>query len=52
MNKKLFGIKISTYLQAFVCLVLALGVWIFAKYVELNTTEETVSGVIHGFLNI
>ena len=49
MNKKLFGIKIATYLQAFVCLLVAFCFWMFTKYVELNATSEVVSGVIHSF---
>lgn len=46
MNKKIFGIKIASYLQALVCLVVALCIWLFANYdmrEEAPTTEETAA---------
>ncbi len=32
MNKKIFGIKVSTILTAFVCLLVSLVVWMLVKY--------------------
>ena len=32
MNKKIFGIKISTILTSFACLVIAIGIWMLVKY--------------------
>ena len=46
MDKKLFGIKISTYLQIFVCLIIAFCVWFFAKYITSPSTEETAIGFL------
>ena len=43
MNKKLFGIKISTYIQLFVCFFVAFCVWFFANYVEVAEYSETVA---------
>ena len=35
MDKKLFGIKLSTYINFFICFVIAFIVWVVAKYIEL-----------------
>ena len=43
MNKKLFGIKISTYIQLLVCFVIAFCVWFFAKYADLSKSNETAA---------
>lgn len=32
MNKKFFGIKIGTWISAFLCLVIALFIWIYVEY--------------------
>lgn len=48
MDKKLFGIKLSTYLQLVVCVIIAFCVWFFAKYIETSQIEETVSGFLTG----
>jgi hypothetical protein len=32
MNKKIFGIKISTILTSVACVVIALGIWMLVKY--------------------
>lgn len=49
MNKKLFGIKISTYLQILVCFIVAFSIWFFAKYVELSEINEAVTEVSTSF---
>ena len=49
MNKKLFGIKISTYLQILICFILAFCVWFFAKYANLSETSETASVLTESF---
>lgn len=36
MNKKIFGIKISTILSVLLCFVFAVAFWLFVKYSELN----------------
>lgn len=43
MNKRIFGIKISTILQAFVCVLFALVLWLAVKY---NNTEEAETAVL------
>lgn len=37
MNKKIFGIKVSTYLLVLLCLVIAVTVWLAVKMVPDNT---------------
>ena len=37
MNKRIFGIKISTILQALLCVLFAFVMWLAVKY---NNTEE------------
>ena len=49
MDKKLFGIKISTYLQLFVCFLVAFCVWFFAKYVEVTEINEAATNLLSGF---
>ncbi len=34
MNKKIFGIKISTILTAIICLIIATLIWLLVKYVD------------------
>ena len=48
MDKKLFGIKLSTYLQIFICLIIAFCVWFFAKYIETSEIEATIAGTLTG----
>ena len=43
MKKKLFGIRISTILTAFVCVVVALLIWMIVKYkMDLNAVKSAV----------
>ena len=49
MDKKLFGIRVSTYLQLLLCFIVAFCVWFFAKYVELSEIKETVVSITDGF---
>ena len=44
MNKKIFGIKISTILTAFVCIVVAFMIWMLVKY-KTDINAETAIGV-------
>ena len=39
MDKKLFGIKLSTYVNLFICFVVAFFVWFIARYIELSALE-------------
>ena len=39
MNRKIFGIKISTYLTVICCAVAAVMFWLFVKYAELNSLD-------------
>lgn len=32
MNKKIFGIKLSTILTAIACLVISFAIWVIVKY--------------------
>lgn len=43
MNKKIFGIKLSTVLTAFVCLVVAILVWLTVEYVNIDNTGSALS---------
>lgn len=43
MNKKIFGIKLSTVLTAFVCLVVAILVWLTVEYVNIDNAESALS---------
>ena len=45
MNKKLFGIKLSTYLQLLACFFVAFCVWFFAKYIEITEIEEAAANI-------
>ena len=45
MNKKLFGIKVSTYLQIIVCFIVAFCVWFFAEYVDLTETNGSATAI-------
>ena len=41
MNKKIFGIKLSTILTAIVCLVVSFLIWVVVKYNIEYTSGET-----------
>ena len=43
MNKKIFGIKISTILTALACLIVSLFIWITVKY---NLSTEEVAALL------
>ncbi len=32
MNKKIFGIKLGTFITALVCLIVAFVIWIYVEY--------------------
>ena len=42
MNKKIFGIKLSTILTVFICLVISLVVWMLVEY-DLNNSKAAFS---------
>ena len=46
MNKKIFGIKIATILQAFVCLVVAFAIWFVVKYMNMQEMASAESFAI------
>lgn len=44
MNKKLFGIKISTILTAIACLLIAFAIWVVVKYnIEYSALERDIA---------
>ena len=45
MNKKVFGIKISTILTAFICIVCAIAIWMMVKYKLHVGVEESAIGI-------
>ena len=40
MNKKIFGIKIVTFLQFFLCLLLAAIIWIVVQYTNSQNSAQ------------
>jgi hypothetical protein len=46
MNKKIFGIKVSTYLTVLLCLVCAVTVWLFAK-ISPSLSAEVNAAMLH-----
>ena len=43
MNKKIFGIKISTILTFFVCIIVALAIWMLVKYkTDIGAVESAI----------
>lgn len=52
MNKKVFGIKISTILSFIGCLFAAVLFWLFVKYSEFDASEAAaaVSTCIRGLI--
>lgn len=46
MNKKIFGIKIGTYLTVICCFIVAVLFWLFVKYSEsLGGAQEVVAQI-------
>ncbi len=47
MNKRIFGIKISTILTAVVCLVAAVVIWTMVKYqLDIKSSDEVCSALL------
>ena len=44
MNKKIFGIKIGTYLTVVLCLVLAVTIWLAVKMIPAPTEALMLIG--------
>ena len=42
MDKRFFGIKLSTYISIVVCFAVAFFVWFIARYIEVSTLETTI----------
>lgn len=43
MKKKIFGIKISTLLTAFACIIVAFLIWMLVKYrTDLNAADSAI----------
>lgn len=42
MDKKLFGIKLSTYISTIICFAVAFFVWFVAKYIDISESNEQV----------
>ena len=42
MDRKIFGIKVSTYLQILVSFVISLCLWMFYNYSNFGETEKSV----------
>ncbi len=47
MDKKIFGIKISTYLSFILCLLCAFAVWLYVKIDSLEEAEDSSVSVEH-----
>ena len=47
MNKKFLGIKLSTYLTAFLCLVAAFLLWLLVN-MNGELSEEKATAILHG----
>lgn len=43
MKKKIFGIKLNTFLTVFACLVAAVAFWLLVKYSESTDLTAAVS---------
>ena len=43
MDKKIFGIKLSTYINLFVCFAVAFVVWFIARYIEISSAESALA---------
>ena len=50
MNKKILGIKISTYLTVICCAAAAVLFWLYVKYMEATPTDADATAFIRGFL--
>jgi hypothetical protein len=48
MNKRLFGIKISTILSVFLCLVFAIFFWLLVKYTEYDPSAIFRAVTVYG----
>lgn len=48
MNKKFLGIRIGTFLQIFVCLLIAFAIWFAVKF---NNAEEASKEAAFSLLN-
>ncbi len=46
MNKKIFGIKISTILTAFACLIVAVLIWLIVKYNDTNSALSATPRIL------
>ena len=40
MNKKIFGVKISTLLTVFLCLVCAILLWFYVEFKEAGENDD------------
>ncbi|MBO5879462.1 MAG: hypothetical protein J6Q68_02795 [Clostridia bacterium] len=49
MNKKFLGIKIATYLQAIVCVIVAVSIWLFANYTTHKEAPQAEEAAIVEF---
>ena len=50
MNKKIFGIKIGTYLTVIFCAVAAVLFWLYVKYMDAASPSCDVTAFLRGFL--
>ena len=40
MNKKFLGIRVATYIQALICVIVALCIWFFANYDNSGSKQD------------
>ena len=45
MNKKIFGIRVGTYLTVLGCLICAIFVWLFAKISSSDAIQTLMLGL-------
>ena len=50
MNKKILGIKISTYLTVVFCALAAVLFWLCVKYMEASAPSGAATAFLRGFL--
>ena len=46
MNKKIFGIKISTLITLFACLTVAFLIWLYANYTAMTDEKNVLDSAL------
>ena len=50
MNKKIFGVRLSTYLTIALCIIAAFFLWLYVNYPESNAVEAAITSNIASLL--